>query len=186
MTTWCSVTCSDWLSCKVDLVHKELFTNGSLTKGRFSILTGRRRIGTDDLNLRFFISTKYDYKNKRWNSGVFNIDETYWDNSKNDGLTFSIEEDRFMWTFREQQWTSLNDTQNTIGLTIPNIELYQSKIIKTQNRPGYHFCKNESTIHLTFVSNVSITAKLLCLLFLFTLTLVSISYQSHNMRIISI
>ena len=51
----------------------------------------KKRIGTDDKDLRFFLSTKYDYDNKAWKSGIFKIDENLWDNSENQGLQFPIE-----------------------------------------------------------------------------------------------
>ena len=51
----------------------------------------KRRIGKDDKDLRFFLSTKYDYDNKAWKSGIFKIDENLWDNSGNQGLQFPIE-----------------------------------------------------------------------------------------------
>ena len=82
-----------FLSDKVDLVHKTIYENGTLAKTKFPFFNElpKRRIGTDDKDLRFFLSTKYDYVKNIWKSGFFKIDENLWDNSGYEGLQFPIE-----------------------------------------------------------------------------------------------
>ena len=46
--------------------------------------------------------------------------------------------------------------KNIIGKDLPIIELYQSKSIRTKNRPGYHLCYDGFYYNLTSVAYVSI------------------------------
>ena len=73
---------------EVDLVNKILYTNGTLAKHKFPIFTDhpKRRVGTDDKNFRYFLSTTFDYVNEIWKSGFFKIDNNLWDNYGNDDL----------------------------------------------------------------------------------------------------
>ena len=59
-----------------------------MAKTKFPILSERpkRRLGRDDKDLRFFLSTKYDYVNQIWKSGVFKLDEKLWDKQESDGM----------------------------------------------------------------------------------------------------
>ena len=76
-------------------IHNQLYPNGSLARNQFSIFNDKRRIGEDDKNLGFFISTSYDYSNKIWKSGFFKIGEDHWDASKESDYSFPIEGDGF-------------------------------------------------------------------------------------------
>ena len=59
-----------------------------MAKHKFPIFTDhpKRRVGTDDKNFRYFLSTTFDYVNEIWKSGFFKIDENLWDNYGNDDL----------------------------------------------------------------------------------------------------
>ena len=76
---------------EVGLIHNKLYTNGSLARKQFSIFNDKRRIGLNDKDLRFFISTRYDYSKNIWKSGFFKIAKNDWDTSKKTGYRFPIE-----------------------------------------------------------------------------------------------
>ena len=80
---------------EVSLIHNQLYINGSLAKHEFPIFIDKRRIASDDRNLRFFISTSYDYSQQIWKSGFFKINKNDWDASYDFDYQFPIEGDGF-------------------------------------------------------------------------------------------
>ena len=96
----CQETC-DGLSgyipflSEVGLIHNQLYINGSLARHKFPIFIDKRRIASDDRNLRFFISTSYDYSQQIWKSGFFEINKNDWDASNESDYQFPIEGDGF-------------------------------------------------------------------------------------------
>ena len=80
---------------EVNLIHNQLYINGSLKKNKFPIFHDKRRIASDDKKLPFFISITYDYSRRIWKSGFFEIDQNYWDASYDYDYRFPIEGNGF-------------------------------------------------------------------------------------------
>ena len=76
---------------EVDLIHNKLYINGSLARNNFTIFDQKRRVGSDDKGLRFFISANFDYTKQIWKSGLFEIKENQWDTSEVPEYKFPIE-----------------------------------------------------------------------------------------------
>jgi len=80
---------------EIGLIHSQLYINGSLAREKFSIFSDKRRVASNDKNLRFFISTNYDFPKQIWKSGFSKIDRNDWVGSNKSDHQFPIEGDGF-------------------------------------------------------------------------------------------
>ena len=80
---------------EVGLIHNQLYINGSLARKNFTIFDHKRRVGSDDKGLRFFVSANFDFTKHIWKSGYFEIKGNQWDTSEGPENKFPIEENGY-------------------------------------------------------------------------------------------
>ena len=91
-----------------DSILTQLFVNGSISANKFPVFsedTWEMRI-TDgrSRDFSFFISAKYDFQNRMWNSGGFEVVEKYWAERNLDEKTYPILDDRLLLVQNDHQW----------------------------------------------------------------------------------
>ena len=109
-----------------DSILSQLFVNGSISANKFPIFsedTWEMRI-TDgrSRDFSFFISAKYDFQNRMWNSGGFEVVEKYWAERNLDEKTYPILDDRLLLVQNFDNWTGTDHW----GAIHCNDDLYSS------------------------------------------------------------
>ena len=100
----------------------------------------------DDRSMRFFLSTEYDFKTKKWTSGGKIIPTHAWAKSNQHELPFPVLEDQIMFLHNKYYWHNWEKWEsNTLKKDLIRIVVFSSNDPNyLEERLGYYICKNET------------------------------------------
>ena len=97
---------------EVDSILSQLYQNGSINESNFPIFSTASFpiLAKDSLKetarkFSFFISAKYDFQKRTWNSGGLEINKDYWAERNADEQMYPILDDRLLLVENNYQWT---------------------------------------------------------------------------------
>ena len=92
---------------------------------------------------RFFLSTEFDFKTKKWISGGKIIPSHAWAKSKQHELPFPVLNDQIMFLHNKYYWHNREKWEsNTLKKDLFRIVIFSSNEYHLKERPGFYICEN--------------------------------------------
>ena len=129
---------------KVYDIHSKIYKGDQIDRKTFPIFLQNK--WGDDRSMRFFLSTEYDFKTKKWISGGKIIPNHAWAKSNQHELPFPVLEDQILFLHNKYYWHNWEKRETkSFKKDLFKVVIFSSNDPNyVKERSGFHLCKNET------------------------------------------